>query len=198
MRLSYRTWLCPLALAAAYVAIPYALGLAVADTRPRGRDWLLGGALACLFLARIMLKDFRDRPGDAAYGKPTALLRFGELAVCGASLCALLAGDALLLAALRAPLPLALVVQAFVAAAVSMLVRLRRARSPREEQVAIGIGAKAGNGLLICVLAWTALAAHGTPVSERTLVVVCLAALFAAAFAALVADPERAVIAYKG
>ncbi len=198
LRLSYRTWLCPLALALAYVAIPYGLGLAVAGERPRGHDLVLGGALGCLFLARIVLKDFRDREGDAAYAKPTALLRFGEGAVCAASAAALLAGDALLLVALHAPLALALLVQAHVLAIAAMLVRLRRARDGRTEQLAIGTGAKVGNGLLLCVLAWIALEAHGTPAADRTVVVAALAALVGAAFAALVADPERAAIAYKG
>ena len=50
-----------------------------------------------LFVARIVLKDFRDREGDALYGKPTLLLRFGKDATCAVSLAALLAGNCLLL-----------------------------------------------------------------------------------------------------
>src|SRR5215210_5764384 len=49
---------------------------------------------------RIILKDFRDREGDAAYGKPTFLLTYGKRATCLASLGAICAGDALLIASL--------------------------------------------------------------------------------------------------
>ncbi|MDP9242097.1 MAG: UbiA family prenyltransferase [Actinomycetota bacterium] len=113
---------------------------------------LFAGALFSLFVARINLKDFRDREGDARYGKPTLLLRFGKDTTCAVSLAALVAGNVLLLAALRPRFGLALVVEAFIASIAIMLRRLRTADDPRQEQVAIGIGARMGNGLLIGVL----------------------------------------------
>jgi 4-hydroxybenzoate polyprenyltransferase len=57
-------------------------------------------ALYLLFAGRIVLKDFRDRVGDAAYGKPTFLLLYGKRATCLVSAGAICAGDALLVAAL--------------------------------------------------------------------------------------------------
>ena len=160
LRLSFRTYLAHPVLGLAYVAIPYALGLAVVGSSPRLEDALLGGGLYALFLARIVLKDFRDREGDAQFGKPTLLLRFGKDVTC--------------LASLAAP------------------------DDRREEQVAIGIGARMGNGFLLSVLAWLALEASGASVAERTAFIALLGAVFGLGFAALVARPEQATIGYKG
>src|SRR5690606_18864921 len=96
LRISYRTYAAPLALAVAYVAVPYTLGVVASGERPGAADAGLYAALYLLFLARINLKDFRDRAGDAAYGKPTLLLRYGKNATCAVSAVALWAGTAVL------------------------------------------------------------------------------------------------------
>ena len=163
VRLSYRTYLAPLALAVAYVAVPYALGAVATGRALRPRDALLLAALYVLFVARIVLKDFRDREGDALYGKPTLLLRFGKDLTCAVSFVALLAGNCLLVAALRPTPGLTLLLELFVLAIAAMLHRLRIGADGRAEQVAIGIGARMGNGLLIVVLAWLVLDGQGAP-----------------------------------
>jgi 4-hydroxybenzoate polyprenyltransferase len=84
LRLSYRTWLAPSILGVAYVLVPYALDL-VAGAQPDRRDAVFAGALYLWFIARINLKDFRDREGDALYGRPTLLLRFGRRTTCWVS-----------------------------------------------------------------------------------------------------------------
>jgi 4-hydroxybenzoate polyprenyltransferase len=100
-RLSYRVAGAPLALGVAYVQVPYKLGIVAAGGDLRHAWSWLAGALFLLFAARIGLKDFRDREGDALYGKPTVLLRFGKKATCATSLCALAAADGLLAVALE-------------------------------------------------------------------------------------------------
>jgi chlorophyll/bacteriochlorophyll a synthase len=197
-RLSYRTWLAPLALTGAYVTVPYALGLAVSRATPAPRDALLCGALCSLFLARIVLKDFRDRVGDARYGKPTLLLRFGKAPTCLVSLAALAVGNVLLLAYLRPPLLLGALAQLFVAGIAAMLWSLYRASEPRREQIAIGVGAKTGNGLLLTVLAWLVLTGHGAPVEQALALAGALTAAFSASFLVLVLRPDQATIGYKG
>ena len=99
-RLSYRTFLAPLTLAVAYVGIPYWVGVVAVGDGLRMWDLPLLASLYMLFAGRIVLKDFRDREGDALYGKPTFLLRYGKRATCLASLCAVCAGDALLVVSL--------------------------------------------------------------------------------------------------
>jgi 4-hydroxybenzoate polyprenyltransferase len=196
--LSHRSALAPAALGVAYVLVPYLLGVVVRPEPFRSTDVLLAASLLGLFLARITLKDFRDRRGDALYGRRTLLLRVGKGATCLVSLAALCAGDALLLAFLKPAAPLFLVTQGFVLVVASRLHALWRASDPRTEQVAIGIGARAGNGLLLSVLAWLVLSGQGATLGERTGVLLTLAAAFALSLAVLLARPEQAVIGYKG
>lgn len=198
LRLSYRTYLAPSVLGIAYVLVPYGLGLAAAGLAPEPRDATFCGALLALFVARINLKDFRDRRGDALYGRPTLLLRFGKSAACLVSLGALLAGNGLLLLALSPPPALTVVAELFVAAIAWMLYSLWRAPAGRAEQFAIGLGAKMGNGLLLTVLAWLALTGEGAPLGDRLLFTIALAGAFAASFVVLVRRPDQAVIGYKG
>lgn len=196
--LSYRTYLAPVVLSVAYVAVPYGLGLAAAGASPSAVDAMFCASLMLLFLARINLKDFRDRRGDAMYGRPTLLLRFGKTATCAVSLVALIVGNALLFAALSPPVAIALVFETFFLAVAWSLHALWRAPEGRVEQVAIGIGAKMGNGLLLTVLGWLVLAHAGAPAADRLLFVLVLGTAFGFAFATLVRSPERAIIGYKG
>jgi hypothetical protein len=111
--------------------------------------------------------------------KPTLLLRYGKGATVAVSAGALAAGDVLLLTLLHVPV-LVVLLQLYVVAATAMLLRLHRASDSHEEQVAIGIGARMGNGLALTVLTWLALAARATPLQQRLLVVYTLGAVFAA------------------
>jgi 4-hydroxybenzoate polyprenyltransferase len=198
VRFSYRTYLAPLVLAVAYVLVPYALGLVVAGVPPNRADAWLAGSLFILFIARINLKDFRDREGDARYGKPTVLLRYGKETTCAVSLAALLIANVLLVVALRPPILLALMIEALVAFVAYLLLQLRAAQDPHAEQVAIGIAARLGNGLLICVLAWLLLSGTGAPEAERLAFVAILASLYTASAVVLLGKPQEVVLGYKG
>jgi 4-hydroxybenzoate polyprenyltransferase len=197
-RLSHRSALAPVALGLAYVVVPYSFGVLVREDSLRTGDFIFAASLFALFVARITLKDFRDQEGDALYGKPTLLLRFGKGMTCLVSLAALCLGDVLLVSYLRPAPLLALLVQAFVLAAASRIYALWRASEPRAEQIAIGIGARLGNGLLLTVLAWLILSAEGASVAERSGIVIVLASAFALSFLVLVSRPDQAVIGYKG
>jgi len=196
VRLSYRVVGAPLALGIAYVVVPYSLGITAAQGSLRHAASVLTCSLFLFFAARIVLKDFRDRVGDARYGKPTLLLRFGKTATCVASLGALVTGDVLLVAALE-PI-LWLFVQAFVIAIAAMLWTLWRADQEVAEQVAIGIGARMGNGLLLCVLGWLLLEGSGASVAQASLLTAFLSTPFFLSFVTLAARPGEAVIGYKG
>ncbi|TMK69838.1 MAG: hypothetical protein E6G50_10985 [Actinobacteria bacterium] len=196
VRLSYRVAGAPVALGLAYVVIPYSVGIVAARGSLRHAQSSLIVALFLLFTARIALKDFRDREGDARYGKPTLLLRFGKGVTCGTSLAALVAADVVL--ALALDVRLVLLVQPFVAAIAWMLRRLWVAGEGRSEQVAIGLGARLGNGLLLCVLAWSILAGSGASPGEALALGSALAAAFLVSVAALAAEPQQVIIGYKG
>lgn len=196
--LSYRTYLAPAALGVAYVLIPYGFGLVAAGAGPRPADAVFAGSLYALFLARINLKDFRDREGDARYGRPTLLLRFGKGMTCVVSGAALIAGNALLLAALR-PVPLVgLLVELFAGAIAWQLRALWQAQGTRAEQVAIGIGARVGNGLLISVLGLLVLRSQGATPADQAAFALAMTALFGIGLWALAAHPEEILIGYKG
>jgi 1,4-dihydroxy-2-naphthoate octaprenyltransferase len=198
IRFSYRTWLAPTVLSVAYAIAPYALGLLAAGGRVDRVDVLLCGALYALFLARINLKDFRDRTGDAACGKPTLLLAYGKTVTCAVTAIALLAGCATLIVALGGHPGVVAIVSLFAAGILWMLWRLWRTSDLREEQLAIGLGAKMGNGLLACALAWPVLQAEGAPEGMRVLVLAFLALVYGAVLVTLAVRPDDIEIAYKG
>jgi 4-hydroxybenzoate polyprenyltransferase len=196
VRLSYRVAGAPLALGVAYVLVPYSLGIVAAEGDLRHAWSALTCALFLLFAARILLKDFRDREGDARYGKPTILLRFGKNATCATSLFALVAGDVVLALALDPRL--VAFAQVFVLSIAGMLWTVWRADDPHAEQIAIGLGARMGNGLLLCVLAWSVLRGNGASTAEASTLTAALCVAFFLSFATLAARPHEAVIGYKG
>jgi 4-hydroxybenzoate polyprenyltransferase len=198
IRLSYRTFAAPVVLGVAYVLIPYLLGVLSSGTGWSRSDWVLAAALYALFTARIVLKDFRDREGDATFGRPTLLLRAGVATTCMVSLAALVAGDALLIVAIYPPTWLAVIVQVLVGAILARLRALATANDPREEQVAIGLGARLGNGLLLTVLAWLIVSRQAADPPTATTLILLLAALFVGTTVKLARHPEQALIGYKG
>jgi 4-hydroxybenzoate polyprenyltransferase len=157
-------------------------------------------ALYLLFAGRIVLKDFRDREGDAAYGKPTFLLKYGKRATCLVSAGAICAGDALLVAVLaeRWWLWVAALLQPYVASVMLMLYRLYLVNGRRDEQLAIGVGARMGNGLLATLLGILILANHGADWIPQLTFSLALMAFYMLAFIDFLRHPDQAVIGYKG
>lgn len=198
MRLSRRTYLAPLLLTIAYVVLPYSFGVVAANQLPGGGDAMVLGALALLFIARIILKDFRDRVGDARYGKPTMLLRLGKTTTCVASGSAALLGTALLLIALESPIWLAASIAIHAALGLSALRLLARANEPPGEQFAIALAARMANGLLLTVLGSLMLRGLGAPEGHQVLLIATMTAVSATTFFRLLADPHPAMVTYRG
>jgi 4-hydroxybenzoate polyprenyltransferase len=197
IRLSHRWTLAPIALAIAYVALPYALGTTIAGGRWERADAPLVGGLFVLFFARIILKDLRDRLGDTRFGKPTLLLRIGKRATCAVSMAGAAVGTVVLIAGLDLPATIALLLGSCGLGIEWMLLRLARTDDDRAEQVAIGIAARAGNGLLLAILALLILRAQGADERAIVAVVGCLVAVFAVSFLDAAMHPERVRIGYK-
>jgi 4-hydroxybenzoate polyprenyltransferase len=198
VKLSYRTFLAPMTLAVAYVGIPYWVGAVTAGERPDASELPLMAALYLLFVGRIILKDFRDREGDAAYGKPTFLLKYGKPATCLASFVAIVVGDGLLTSALVGRLWLAVLLQPYVVTAAIMLYRLYRVESRKDEQLAIGVGAKMGNGLLATLLGAVVLVGYGADQITQMTFVLALLTIYMVNFVRFLRHPDQAVIGYKG
>src|SRR3954468_741951 len=196
-RLSRRWTLAPIALTVAYVALPYALGIVVAHATWGRADAPLVAGLCILFFARIILKDVRDRLGDAAHGKPTMLLRLGKNATYAVSIAAATMGIATIVWAIRPPAPIVAAIAVDGVAIVWMLTRLRVTTDGTAELVTIGTAARAGNALLIAVVAWLLLSAQGAPPAQASLLVAILTAVAAVGFLDLALRPGRARVAYK-
>ena len=154
-------------------------------------------ALYLLFAGRIILKDFRDREGDAAFGKPTFLLKYGKRTTCLASLCALCTGDALLVASLADNRWLAVLLQLYIVST-CMLHRLYRLGGRKDEQLSIGVGAKMGNGLLVTLLGALILSNQGADWITQFIFGLALTAIYMLNFIDFLRHPERAVVGYKG
>jgi 4-hydroxybenzoate polyprenyltransferase len=196
-RLARRWTITPIALTVAYVALPYWLGIVVAHDRWRPFDAMLLAGLCVLFFARIILKDVRDRLGDAAHGKPTMLLRLGKARTCAVSVAAAMIGSLAIIVAIAPPPAVGVALAVDAVAIVWMLLRLRALHDGTDELVAIGTAAKAGNALLVSVIAWLLLSAQGADPTQASLLVAVLTATAACGFVSLAAHPERARIAYK-
>ncbi len=197
IRLSHRWTLAPLALALAYVVLPYALGVHIAGRGWDRRDVPLVAGLFVLFVARIVLKDLRDRLGDAAFGKPTMLLRLGKRATCIVSVGGAALGTAILIGGLHVPASVAAMLAVYGIGIAWMLIRLATVRDPRLEQVAIGVAARAGNGLLISILALLFLRSGGAHERTTEVFIACLLGVFAVSFLDAALHPERVRIGYK-
>lgn len=199
LRLSYRTFLAPLVLGVAYVGIPYILGIVIINRfslQINDFEWLLG--LYLMFVGRIILKDFRDRKGDAKYNKPTFLLLFGKNATCNISFAGVLSGGLILTWLVRTMPWLSVIVFIYLVAILGMLERLRRSRVGNGEQLSIGVGAKMGNGLLITLLGVFTLRSAGVSTTTQLSFAIAVSLLFFLNFFNFLQAPEKAVLGYRG
>jgi len=168
LRISARPHLAAPALGLAYVAVPYAIGLAAADVGPTSFDARVVAALVVLFTGRMLLKDFRDRRGDAAFGKRTFLLVHGKRATIATVLVCVLVGDALLVTVLPS-LVLIAVLQTYFAAIAFELSQLYR----EDSLLPIARGARMGSAVILTWLGFAVL-----PGPEGNVFAVALGAIY--------------------
>ena len=150
-RISDRGIYSQLVLAVGYVFYPFSLGY-WAIMEPSGYSWLLATGLYLGFVARILLKDFRDVKGDKKHGKMTFLLRHGARITCKVSglfwLLALIAMGSAVSFKLGALIPLVL---GFLIVLV-LLSELAAAVTINDQQQYIALIAKAANVSVIVIL----------------------------------------------
>ena len=151
LRLTNRPLLSPLLLAVTYTS--YSLAIGAAAAAPDGRyPWSLAGAVSLGFIARLLLKDFRDVAGDRRYGKNTCLIRFGApVTVLASGLCA--AGAGVWLAALSRWAPGVAAFVGLATGAALVWLRLLPGSDPFRQQGLIRMIARAANYSLIVFLA---------------------------------------------
>jgi 4-hydroxybenzoate polyprenyltransferase len=198
LRLCARALAAPPVLGFAYVILPYGIGLAAAGLSPTWFDARVATCFVILFTGRMLLKDFRDRRGDAAFDKRTLLLTYGKRATLVAVLACVVAGDGLLLTVLPMSLPLIAVIESYFVAIAFQLYRLWLATGFDDERVAIAMGARMGNAVVLTLLGFVVLRASGAAAAEQGFFVLALALMFWFAFIYLSTRPREAVAAYRG
>jgi 4-hydroxybenzoate polyprenyltransferase len=198
LRLCARALAAPPVLGFAYVILPYGIGLAAARLAPAWFDARLALSFVVLFTGRMLLKDFRDRRGDAAFDKRTFLLTFGKRATLVAVLACVIVGDGLLLTVLPMSLPFIAAIESYFVAIAFQLYRLWLAAGLDDERVAIAMGARMGNAVVLTLLGFVVLRASGAAGTEQGFFVIALALMFWFAFIYLSTRPREAVAAYRG
>lgn len=181
-RVSHRALLTPIYLVAGYAAIPYALGAVAVGQRIGYADAIFLPALCFLFLARISLKDFRDRVGDAINNKPTILLKYGKSATCRLSATALVVGGAFLLISVAYNPLLQLFLTPYLAALAITEFNLATNHNRFSELISIGMGARIGNGMMFILLGMLLLKQQNVPSNALIIFYASVTLLYAVTF----------------
>ncbi len=188
VRISYRGIIAPLLLPAGYVVMPFLGGYMVSNG---SLDvWLLA---ACYtgFMARIILKDFRDIKGDTRYGKLTVVVRYGKRVTCAISLGMWVGANGLFWIAL--PGFLWLLLQPLWILIIHGIHKLSVAKKFHDEQVMIGLLARLANGFLIAALGYLL-----ADTQVRDVVAGLIVVLFSVAHLQAIRHIEQVHIAYRG
>ncbi len=198
IKISHRPIITPLFLPIGYVIIPFLIGRSIYDNRLSLTSLMLIVALYSIFVGRIILKDFRDREGDQKMGKKTFLLVYGKKKVLQTSAVAFSFGYILLLIILILNFGLLSTLTIFYFLLLLWTILLiNNSHKINDEQLAIGLGAKIGNGLLITVLTIIVLYINNAPQKIIVISVIFLMILYGYNIYKFIKFPQSAVIAYK-
>lgn len=152
IQISHRGIVAPLVLPLGYVAYPFLLTLiANKASFNSSRFWLLTG-LYISFIARIILKDFRDVKGDAKFGKRTFIVRHGPVATCIVSSICWIIGTSILAVRFWSWPLLAILLLPFAAAILYCLRWLSQERRLKQQVQLVGLIGRLGNGAALLVL----------------------------------------------
>jgi 4-hydroxybenzoate polyprenyltransferase len=199
IRLCARALAAPIVLAFAYVVLPYGIGLAASGLAPSQLDARVSACFVVLFVGRMLLKDFRDQRGDAAFGKRTFLLTYGKPATLALTLGCIVVGDLLLVSVTPASPWMVLVLESYFVGIAFQLYRLWKADESLAERLAIALGARMGNAVVLTLLGFLLLRTSGASAAEQAAFVVAVGCIFWFAFTYLTLRPrEGALAGYRG
>jgi 4-hydroxybenzoate polyprenyltransferase len=184
LRVSYRAWLTPFYLSFCYVVVSYIVGyVLVTHQQAAGQfDWNYVAVFYFFFVARISLKDFRDRVGDAIVGKPTLILKHGKATVSVLSSSAALAAIVgIIILSWRQPV-LAVSLALFGICIGIVEYRIYHAQKLNDELLSIAYGARMGNGLLLTFLGWLLLKGQSAPFDVVIVFILTMLAVYGYVF----------------
>jgi 4-hydroxybenzoate polyprenyltransferase len=190
-QISHHAILTPFYLAFCYVFTAYGGGYAVVSARNNvAFNIAYFAAFYLLFLGRISLKDFRDRKGDAAAGKPTLILKYGKRAVVMLSAAALVAGSVMLAIAMQNYPFMWAVIGIFTIFLLTVEYKLWTSKKELLELLSVGYGARIGNGLLFAALGTMLLMTQHAQMSDIALFYVLLIGIYVWMFWQYIQSPE--------
>lgn len=152
-RLSDRGFVSQLTLPLAYVLLPLSLGYWSGQTT-KPYPWLLLAGLYTGFIARLLLKDFRDVKGDKKFGKRTFLLRHGRVMTC--KLSGLFASISLLILTRAIDLAMGPTIILIIGhmLVILLLIRLSQTTKIPAQVKLVKVIAKSANGSVIVILSY--------------------------------------------
>lgn len=153
LRITDRTFASPVLLAIAYTYYSFSLGFWSVHTNTT-YPWLLTIGLCFGFVARLLLKDFRDVKGDKQHGKITFLLRFGSKLTSFVSGVFWIAAMLVVFAATSFPIGIIVPLSLGSIMVCKWLFLLSKERSITHQQELVAIIAKAANIAIITILAY--------------------------------------------
>jgi 4-hydroxybenzoate polyprenyltransferase len=151
VRISDRGILSQFLLAFAYVFYPFTLGFWSSNS-DNAYPWLLTTGIYLAFVARVLLKDFRDVKGDKKHGKMTFVLRHGVEATCKTSALFWLVALGTVAYAVSFHLGLTIVLVVGLIQALIFLNLLARSSSIKGHESMVALIAKTANITLIGIL----------------------------------------------
>lgn len=196
LQLSHRGYIAPLLLPIAYVGLPYVLGSNLESTQFAITNSLLIASLYIGFIGRIILKDIRDIKGDRKHGKNTFVVMHGKLATYIVSAICLTIGNGLLMQYVAPNLGYVIAFELLYVLMGISLWRLARTRVHDEEQIYIGLLAKAANGLLVTLLVYLSLQQQTAP--DKVIPVLITSLLFSSVVIHGLIQPKQVVLGYRG
>lgn len=151
IRISDRGILSQFLLAFAYVYYPFTLGFWSSNSGG-AYPWLISFGIYLAFVARLLLKDFRDVKGDKKHGKMTFVLRHGVEATCKISALFWLVSLAIVAYAVSFNLGLTVVLLVGLIQALVFLNMLARSSSIKGHESMVALIAKTANITLLAIL----------------------------------------------
>jgi 4-hydroxybenzoate polyprenyltransferase len=151
LRISDRGIFSQFLLAFAYVYYPFTLGLWSSNS-VSAYPWILSFGIYLAFVARLLLKDFRDVKGDKKHGKMTFVLRHGVVNTCKTSALFWLIALTIVAYAVSFNIGLTIVLIVALIQALLFLSMLARSGSIEGHEGMVALIAKSANITLIAIL----------------------------------------------
>ncbi len=177
LQISRRGGLAPLLLPLGYVALPYFFGYWLVGGAVPSPAWILLAALYLQFMGRIILKDYRDVKGDAAHGKRTFLLRYGNSIVCIVSGTAILTSGLLLVFRFKLGI-LGYVIVLFTSYALTMLYRLSSTKAWPHQKPLLAAFGRAMTGVTVALIMALAVSLWGLSNRETAAIAIALIMIY--------------------